>query len=350
MRHALFPVGATALLALAPAARAADCAAPYAVDQLLGDLGTIDAALRDGDDATAGKAAIVLEQGLGCLNEVLPRMIVGRTYRAVGAGLVSAGKAERGEDWLRTAAEIEQSFDFGIEDLPESHPVRAVYAQAKNSSSGEELAVVGKAFAEGVSYLDGKKVTEPKARGDRLHLYQYEREGLVRSWVIDGNAFPGEVLVAGAVAVAEVPDDAGKPGKPPKEPKAAKEPKAPKDAPPKDEKVAGSDAGKPPKPAPVAVTSDGKMVVQRERPAEKIPLLIGGGAVMLGAGGVYYASFVKRKQFDESNSLSEIQDLQPQVNRLFIASLAVLGVGAGTFTWGVIVDGGTPLPAVQVRF
>ena len=88
-----------------------------------------------------------------------------------------------------------------------------------------------------------------------------------------------------------------------------------------------------------------------KRPWEKTPLLIGGGAILAGAGGIYFAATQSRKAFNEGKTLNEIEKLQGTTNQLVIASAATLGVGVGVLTWGVILDGsGSPLPAVNFRF
>jgi hypothetical protein len=345
-------VVATALTA--SAAHAADCAESYTVDAMVEDLSSVETFLRNGDNELAGQAAQKLEAGLGCMNELLPRMIVGRALRAVGAGHVVQGDAGRGEDWLRTAAEIEQAFDFGLEDLPEVHPVRDAYANAKNTSGGEEIPVPDAALAAGTVYLDGRKLTEPKARIDRWHVVQLDDGAAVRSWVIEGSSFPDQVLVSTAPVLATT-------GKKPKEPKQPKEPKpepvakAPKAEPEQLDPVAGAPRPKPePRPKPVtnAMTSaNGTVVVERQRPWEKTPILVGGGAILAAGGAVYYASYVSHQKFLNATDNDELDGLWSETNRLAIASVAILGVGVGTFTWGVILDGeGAPLPALRFRF
>ena len=47
---------------------------------------------------------------------------------------------------------------------------------------------------------------------------------------------------------------------------------------------------------------------------------------------------------------AEIDRLAGLTNRLVVASAAVFAIGAGTTTWGVILDGGTAIPTVNVRF
>ena len=55
-------------------------------------------------------------------------------------------------------------------------------------------------------------------------------------------------------------------------------------------------------------------------------------------------------QFDNGTTLEEITRLQAATNQLVLVSAATFAVGAGTLTWGVILDGGQPVPAVRVRF
>ncbi|MEQ1501272.1 MAG: hypothetical protein ABMB14_03535 [Myxococcota bacterium] len=325
-------------------AAAADCPEPYSVDAMLEDLVSVETFLRNNDDENAGKASANLQNGFGCMTEVLPRMIAGRAIRAVGAGLVVSGDPDGGGAWLRTAAEIEQSFAYGLEDLSETSPVRDVYATAQLAAGGEEAPVAGATLAAGAAYLDGRKLLEPKARGDRWHVFQFDGGSGVKSWVIDGNAFPDEVLVLAAPVAAgkakKVKDPPVTAPKPVPVPVAAA-PKpvvdaapSPKPARPLQSKVAGS-----------------TVVIERDRPWEKTPLMIGGGIVVAGAGAVYYASFATRQKFEDATSPDPLKSLQGQTNRLYIASLAVLAVGAGTLTWGVILDGdGAPLPALRVRF
>lgn len=350
--RALILTGALLTSLIAPSQAFAQCAKPYTLDALLGDLGTVEGALRTGDDAGASVGADKMEAGFACLNEVLPVMIVGRAYRAVAAGKIAGGKVDRGLEWFRTATEMEQAFDYGLEDLPSDHPVRGYYADAKIQASGEVVTMEDMAFIDGNHWVDGRKYKEPKARLDRPHVYQLEGGGQVMSWIITGNGYPPDVLKA-ASAVAdggggEEPVVVGKPPKAPKD-KPEKEPKPGKEP---EEQVAKNDkpAKEPKQKLQPTSGSDGTMVVQRQRPPEKTPLIIGGTAVIAGAGGIYFAATRARSAFDEGKSLEEIEKLQSQTNQLVIASAATLGVGAGVLTWGVILDGATPLPAVQFRF
>lgn len=344
----LLVLGLMAVVA-AESAYAGPCAAPYTVDAMLTDLANIEAALRADDSAAASAGANKLEAGFACLGEVIPVMIVGRAYRAVGAGKIAGGDSNRGMEWFRTATEMEQAFDYGIEDIPAGHPVLMYYADAKNQASGEVVLMEEMSFIDGEHWVDGRKIKEPKARLDRPHVYQLVGGGQVMSWIVTGNGFPPDVLKAGAPTSDAVADAGGAEvvggGKPPKE---AKEPKAGKE--PKPGEVASDKPAKEPKQRLEATSGDGTVVVQRQRPAEKTPLLIGGGAILAGAGGIYFAATQNRSAFDKAETLEDIERLQTATNQLVIASAATLGVGTGVLTWGIILDGGAPLPAVGFRF
>ncbi len=336
------------LLLFSQSAKAADCESSYTVDALLGDLVMVEEFLRNGDNDPAVKAGKTLETGLSCLGELLPAMIAGRSYRAVAAAYVAGGDTDRGSAWYRTATEIDQSFDYGLEDLPADHPIRDVYASAKADSGGEKVLVDGMGWALGANYLDGRKADKPAARQERPHIFQRDDSG-VQTWLIEGNAFPAEVMSA-AAAVAKAPEPkAGKDPKPPKAPKV-KEPKAPKEPKVKEPKSGEPKVKEPKAPKKPKGATSGAVTVARQRPGEKTPLIIGGGVVIGGAGAIYALALSSKAKFEKAESIKDITDLQKATNQLVIVSAATLAVGAGTFTWGVILDGSTPVPAVQIRF
>ena len=66
--------------------------------------------------------------------------------------------------------------------------------------------------------------------------------------------------------------------------------------------------------------------------------------------GVYVASMQSKGQFDNAKTLDDITRLQAATNQLVLVSAATFAVGAGTLSWGVILDGGHTIPAVRVRF
>jgi hypothetical protein len=363
-------------LSVGTSAWAADCATPYTIDGLLADLTGVEAALRTQSDSDASAAGLRLRDGLGCLDEILPAPIAARSYRAVGAGLYSKGDPGGAERWFRTALELEPTWEYGVQDVPEGHPLRNDFDALKVQMGSEPVALEGKTFGPGTHYLDGRKITAPRARMERFHVYQVDGSGVV-SAVIDGNAFPAANLVA--AAASEAPDtkapkaEKTKSNKTPTEKDLAKaELERQKQA----EKVAAQAKAK------TRVSPDGTVYYDRVRPKEKTPLLIAGGVVMASAGLVYYGADRTsarmegiRTIFDVNPDLSpgspftpctaqqdpktdgcavtpnaELDRLAGVANRLVVASIAVFAVGVGTTTWGVLVDGGTAMPTVNIRF
>lgn len=371
-------------------ALAADCPTPYTIDGLLGDLTAAETGLRNRDDGATSEAGVRLRDGLGCLDEILPAPIAARAYRAVGAGLYSKGELDAANKWFRTSLELEPTWEYGVQDIPEGHPLRPDFDSLKTQIGGDPAEVEGKEFGDGSHYLDGRKITSPKARVERFHLYQVDGNG-VASHVIEGNAFPATSLVSGAVA--EVTD----PTKPDKE-KKPKKVRTNNEVSDKDlakaekerEKAAAKAAKDVKSKAKTRVDADGTVYYERVRPKEKTPLMIAGGAITAGAGVIYYASSRTRaKVFGITNACdvnpdvlpyegdkctvpadmpvcgrdqdpvadgcyknpgAEVDRLAGVTNRLVVASLAVFAVGVGTTTWGIIVDGGTAVPTVNIRF
>ena len=397
------PVGA----AHAAPASSAECPAPYTLDALLAHLVAVEAGLRGDDPASAHAAATALEAGLPCLAELLPPLVAGRAYRAVGAGWAvsdAPDAVDRASAWFRTAAELEPTFDYGLQDLPADHPVRDVYHAARASADVPDVAVEGRAFASPADhFLDGRRLDAPRARPDRPHLLQ-RQDAAVTSWLVDGAAFPDDVLAkrvaaapkpavdeaaardaadaeakaqakaqaaaakAEAAAAKAAAREAARAEKeeakalaraekeaarertataPPPEVPAA--PADPPKGPPRDEVVA---AAEPPPTAKVraSASSDGVVVLKRQRPPEKTPLLIGGSVVAILGGGLYALALDAHADFGAATHEDDVLRHARQANRLVLASAAALAVGAGAFTWGVMLDGGTPLPTLRLRF
>lgn len=330
-------------LGLSSSALAA-CPTPYTSDGLLEDLGNVETFMRNGDNDAAGAAAKGMESKIGCLNEVLPPIIVGRAYRAIAGGLYVAGELTRSKDWFASALVVDAGFEYGTEDLPASHPVLQVYAEARRMGWDDPLSVEGKKFVAGTHYLDGRKLSEPRANPGMPHLYQFDNAGAVSPYLIQGNAFPAEVLTSATVA-AVTPDPKTKEPKT-KEPKTS-DPKVASTTEPKtkDPKV------KEPKTGSTAVASTGTSEIKRKRPGEKTPLMIIGGVVMAGAGGVYALAAQSRGDFNDATTLEEVDSLKTKTNQMVVISGAVLAVGAGALTWGIVVgDTGAPIPTIRVRF
>lgn len=387
----------SAALFLSSTAAAADCPTPYTVDQILEDLTVVETAVRESNDAAAGEGGKKMGAGLGCLDEVLPALIAARAYRAVGAGLLAAGEDEDATRWLRTSLEIDPTWEYGINDVPEGHPLRPHFEDLKREAASDPVLLEGKAFAEGEFYLNGRKIAKPQARPDRYHVFQ-AKTGVLATDVIEGNAFPETALVASEPVASAGTDKAEKSKKPKKE-KVAKAPKeksskekvakAPKEKAPKE-------ASSKPKVRTKTITqADGstKVITIRKKPPEKYPLLIGGGAIIVGSGALYFAASQKARLLDPSydgairtvltgphmaelnagldvtgpiticndsqspevdgcfiSPANEAERVRKSVNQLVLASASLLAVGVGVTTWGVLVDGDRVMPTVNVRF
>ncbi|TNE88306.1 MAG: hypothetical protein EP330_15400 [Deltaproteobacteria bacterium] len=338
MRVATTIVGFLALAASTTAQAA--CPTVYPVEQLITDLGNAEKGVRDSDAALAGTGAQSLEKGLPCLGEILPTIVIPRTYRAVAGAYYLNGNMDKARLWFQTAIEADSQFEYGIDDLPAEHPLRIFYAESREGADVAPVPVEGMLLLDaGTHYLDGRRWTEAMATLERPHLYQYEGQGQVLTKLMFGNDFPPEVLVINEDATADV---GGGKDKPEKDPKPAKEKpvKEPKPGKEKPEKTAK---------APKAEVSDG--FVQRTRPPEKTPLMIAGGALLGGSVATYVVSGNVRQKFNDAESNEDADKFAKGTNQLVIMSGALFALGAGTLTWGIIVDaGGTPLPGIHVRF
>jgi len=312
-----------AALGVAPAARAA-CDTAYDAGMMLDDLVKVEDALRSRDGATAGRVANKIEAGFPCMNEPIPYMIVGRVYRAVGAGKAMAGEDARGREWLLTAIEVDPTFEYGLEDLPADSPIRFTFESARDDAEVSPTDLEGQELIRGTHYLDGSLLGGARATLGRPHVYQSDASGTFQSVVIQGNAFPDFALTGAAPAVAEGEGEEG--------PKRGKDGRLKKTKGPRDRVDTGD-------------------FYARKRPPEKTPLMIAGGAVMLGAGGVYAIALGARGKFDDAETREDVDKYKAQTNRMVIISAAVLGVGAGTLTWGIMLDAeGTPVPGIQIHF
>jgi hypothetical protein len=99
--------------------------------------------------------------------------------------------------------------------------------------------------------------------------------------------------------------------------------------------------------APASPADDYAVVkVARIRPPAKTPLMITGGAVALGAGALYGASFATRARFDAATTSAEMDRYRGLTNTLVVASGATLAIGLGVEYAGIILDG---RPGLQLR-
>ena len=104
----------------------------------------------------------------------------------------------------------------------------------------------------------------------------------------------------------------------------------------------------------------GPQVIQRQRPKEKTPLLIGGGLVLAGGGALYALSYQgkaglalrarEQASGDLFTSEADIDAEISRVNTLYMSAVACIAVGSGSLSWGIMVDSGITMPRIGVRF
>lgn len=291
----------------------AACDAPYSKQDLLGHVQSANGALGVGADEDLVAAAKGLEAGLPCMQETLQPQVLATVYRLVGMGLFHGGEADKAALWIRTARELDPTHVWDVQDVPPGSEAEAFWEAQASFQASQPVAVEGKSFADGLSIvLDGKPITRPRASADRIHLIQVvEGDRVVRGQLFVGVNFPDDLLVDG-----EDPDLGTVPvadGEDPKKPR-------------RDRELAGG------------YNESDTVVLIRERPPAKIPLLaVGVGSVAI-AGGLYGASYATHSTFEQAGTEADINSAASMTNGLVIASGAALVVGAGLGTWGLLLS------------
>jgi hypothetical protein len=308
------------LVAAAPVARA-ECARAYTKGELLQDLGTMTSALRSLDEAAFRQSGARMEQSLPCIRTRLPPQVHASAYRFIGAYHFLNGKADEAGRWFRVALELQPTFEWDVNELSLDHPMRAAFELERTDAAVDPAPIEGMEVvtpAGSVLLLDGRELTKAAATTGRPHVLQVlGTDGTVRQvFVIDGNQIPAAFLQPAAAAA----------------PLAAADPK-------KGKKGAVV--------APASPADDYAVVkVARIRPPAKTPLMITGGAVALGAGALYGASFATRARFDAATTSAEMDRYRGLTNTLVVASGATLAIGLGVEYAGIILDG---RPGLQLR-
>ena len=293
-------------------ANASECEAPYDMDALFEDLAASEDALRAKNYAGASQAAAKMRDQLDCLEQIMPVIIAGRVYRSIGAGLTLGGDDD-GEKWMLTAAGVDPTFSFGIEDVPEGHPVRSLWQTALDEGIVDPVELEGQNLADGKHFIDGRRVNFPVATQDCFHVYQWVQDG-VHTWVIDGTAFPDEAFT-GAV---DTPDD-----------------------------VPTEDVVRPAENLMAAT-----VVKQKIWPGERIALVAGGGVAVAASGLMYGLSAGANSKFGSSTTVAEMDKFKGQANTLFVGSGVSAVAGGGALSFGALffVIDGDPRPTLDFRF
>jgi hypothetical protein len=302
-----------------PTVAYAECGEAVSMESIVEWVGEIEEGLRTDDMATASRVAVSVESKLPCLSEPLPPPIVARTYRALGAGLYVAGSTARGKMWMLTAAEIDSMFEYGISDLPDGHELGDVWLDQIDSIGESRVTVPGKQLVSGEVFLDGKSLKAAMAHPNRMHLIQVRDGANVNGWIFEGADFPAAVFSEGSQASASKTKE--KSGKS----KAAKEPKS-----------------KPAKVTPLV----------NNWPGERIALIVGGSASVVGSSVLYGMSSGARKKAEGAGTREELQDAVKSNRTFVVASGVVAAAGAGSLTFGALffVIDGQPITGFSVRF
>ncbi len=296
------------------------CDGVYDTGTLIDDLTVVEDSLRSGDAATAGAASDKMEANLGCLGEPIPYSIVGRIYRGIGTGKWMSGNEERGRQWFLTALETDPTFEYGTEDMSMDSPIRLMYLDLRVEADANPESMDA-SFQEGRIFVDGGLTGSPTATLGRPHLVQQDLAGTLSGWVIEGNAFPAELLGAAVVEAGPVEADPRETRRIQKEAERAARDAA---------RIAGRQGDSPPPASGVTIV----------RAPEKTPLIVGGAVALAAAGGLFYASSITRSQFDEAKTEADARKARQSTNNLVIASAIVGAAGASALTWGIIVDQG----------
>jgi hypothetical protein len=307
-------------LALYAIPTAQACDGVYDTGALIDDLTVVEDSLRSGDAAAAGGTADKMEANLACLEEPIPYAIVGRIYRGIGTGKWMSGNEERGRQWFLTALETDPTFEYGTEDMPMDSPIRLMYLDLRVEADANPESMDA-SFQEGRIFLDGGLTGSVSATLGRPHLVQRDLAGAISGWVIEGNAFPADLL--GDVVAAAAPVEA--------DPRDSR--RIQKEA----ERAARDAARLAERQGVSAPPISGVTIV---RAPEKTPLIIGGAVAVAAAGGLYYASTITRGQFDEAKTEDDARKARQSTNNLVIASAVVGATGVSALTWGIIVDQG----------
>ena len=334
------------LFLLVPQVSQAACKTAYPLQTLARDLGLMQSSLRNLDEQGFRDAGSRLKLGLPCMEAPAPAAVYATAYRLLGALYHLEGDIVQSEAWFHTALELDPGFVWDVRDFDVGHPIRISFESITSGLETTPVPLEGKKIRlpkTGRLLMDGRPLMEPEATLERPHMVQQisADNKVIDTWVIEGNNFPEQVVkpsfdepeVGPALVIGE-------------EPTKEKSRRKDKD---RDRDRGGDD--------PVVVSStttgnslgDDVVMVERIRPPMKTPLMLVGGAAMLGAGGTYAASYLMSQSFQEATTTDQANQLRTTTNALVLASGGIAVVGLGLGYWGVLLDGGYGI-GIQGRF
>jgi hypothetical protein len=259
------------------------------------------------DETQIKRLAGELEANLPCMKTPAPPQVFAQAYRYIGLGHYYRGDIDTASRWFRSALELSPNHKWGVNEVDMSSDLFSIYEDQRALAVMDPVPVEGMALRspEGtIFYLDGRPLREAKATVDRPHILFIASETdrhIISRFMIDGNQFPQQFMVAEQVA------------------------KKSKKGPVSDEDM-------------FAVQT-----VKRVRPKSKTPLLVSSLATFAVAGGVYGYTFTTNAQFYEARDLATKDSLRATNNALVITSAALGVAGIGVGYAGVIVDAKAPI-------
>jgi len=325
------------VLVLSPGiAHATDCPVKYPLAQFAADLGAMQSSLRSLDEGTFKAVGKNLQTGMPCMAQAAPTPVYATAYRMLGAWEYIQGNAEKADGWFLTAEELDPAFTWDVKDFDVGHPVRTRYEDLKKRAANAPVPIpdVHLSPPAGSTFLiDGRPLTTPAATTQRPHLVQQVTgDKTVRAaWLIEGNKLPDVILQPGEEVA----------------PVAAETAHTKKGS--ENDKVVVKDSGKSrSKKGDEATTSQASVVVvSRQRPPMKTPLIILGAVGVGASAATYAASWSARQKFDEAVTTDEINQYASTTNTFVMASGGLALVGLGLGYWGVLLDGGIGLGVVS---
>lgn len=174
------------------------------LDQLLDEVGRIEAGLQTSEPEGVVGAALRLRTTLPCLDERIPALLAPRLFRAIGGGLLLQRHPES-LGWLRSAAASDPGFRYTVEVLPEGSPLFGAWSEAVEAMRNARAEPMPhRVFGPGIHWLDGRSLTRPDAVPGVPHVYQHQEssQAPVTTELVWGNDFPDAFVLLQGVSSA----------------------------------------------------------------------------------------------------------------------------------------------------
>lgn len=294
------------VLWLPSAAVASECVVAYTPERIPLQASLVRDALAVDDFDLAVRTASFLERGLGCLDVVVSEAQVREAALAIAAALTAGRQQEAAARWSALAASIDDGPPgYG---LLEPGWGRVVQTLAPPVRSDDGVLGVG-SFT-----LNGAPISEPELRPGQWHLLQrVALDGVVSSWLFT-DRYPADALL---------PED-----------ELARAERLARAEARRDQRDDGGTG--------VYIDDQGEVVVRREFPKHRAPLIAVGATALATGIGLMIAHAVEARSFnrwEDPDDREAIEQRARAVNTLLIAGASVAVVGAAGTSWGLAVRG-----------